>query len=861
METVNFREVDSTEEICKVFNRVIDNQNQIEGKLLTLIDSNKKLATKSWVGKLLAPKKSSKEKGFTMLKTMLVTAIMAVMLFVGTADAYVAKDINDSITSNHVILTQYLRDVVGAGTFAFTPQSAPTAGSISQGLVYFDSSVNLLKVSLDGTNFSTIDTAGGVSLDGAYDFGSAGGGRTINATDGAVQITNTQNDTASLLGLTYSGNTTGDGLTITMSVGSGDAIEIENTGTGADIEGTGDLWSVTKAGLATFGGGMVISTADVLFDATDAGKDVQWDDSIETFHFLDNAILGIGGAVDNAGDVTFTHDGSDFIMDAAIADEAWLIGDTTSGFDISIRYETSGTIATDYDGNIMTFDGVNLIINDDDKQAYGDSLEFSIEYDEDSTDNLLIVALNANDAVQFGDGTSSSTDVKMMASTDGDFVLFDSSADELFFEDVDLKINEGAQIEFSVADNSVDWTIDVSTDETLLFLPTETTDDQTFNVGNATNTSDIRFFGATASTVVFDASADAVLFDVYNIALGDGDSILFGDTLGTGDFGITDTSDVLVINNIVDGTGTIGLGAVGAGIDVAFHGDAGSGLMLWDENANTNGALVFNNADVEMGDGDFIQLGDGADLTISATTITTTMTMAAGSVLTIADTDNVASLLTFGVSGGTHGLDVLFQGSTAGDIVDWDAGNDTWNFGVDATGVDVVFHSNTTLKLMNWIEATNILSLDGDTAMLEFRGANVDTHETTLAVVEPTKSNIVNLPDDTGELSYIAEGGTVAFGPTGAIPLTDAVVLWTSTGADAISLPDGTSAGQILSIVLIAQAGGASTLTPDSVTGSGWATMVFTNVGESATFLYVDSTIGWLCLGTFGVSTQPLITQ
>ena len=391
-----------------------------------------------------------------------------------------------------------------------------------------------------------------------------------------------------------------------------------------------------------------------------------------------------------------------------------------------------------------------------------------------------------------------------------------------------------------------------------MFLPAETTDDQTFNVGNATNTSDVRFFGATASTVVFDASADAVLFDVYNIALGDGDSLLFGDTLGTGDFSITDTSDVLVINNVVDGTGTVGFGAAGTGIDVDFHGDAGSGLMTWDENANTNGALVFNNADVEMGDADFIQFGDGADLTISATTITTTMTLAAGSVLTIADTDNVASLLTFGVSGGTHGLDVLFQGSTAGDIVDWDAGNDTWNFGVDATGVDVNFHSDTTLKLMKWVEATSILSLDGATAMLEFRGANVDAHETTLAVVEPTASNVLTLADDTGGISYIPTGSTTKDATDAAIPLTSAVVIGTSDATSSWSLPDG-NPGQVITII-IGTDGGAATLTPDSTTGDGWATMVFTNDGEGASFMFVDSTVGWTVLGTFGITTNPLIT-
>jgi len=219
---------------------------------------------------------------------------------------------------------------------------------------------------------------------------------------------------------------------------------------------------------------------------------------------------------------------------------------------------------------------------------------------------------------------------------------------------------------------------------------------------------------------------------------------------------------------------------------------------------------------------------------------------------------NDDEVLSFG-----DGKDVTLSQSSAGllTIGQTVAGTGSVAVGVDDAGLDWTFYGDTTLLSMLWDTSGNVLSFTGGNSMLEFGGAVVDANETTLAVVEPTASNIVTLPDDTGSLAYMAEAGTVDFGPTGTIPVTDAVVLYTSTGADAITLPDGVSPGQILTIVLVAQAGGAATLTPTSVTGCGWATMVFTNLGESATFMYIDSTIGWTCLGTFGVSTQPLITQ
>ncbi len=378
MENVRFTDVDTPDEVCKTLNRFIDNLNQVEGKVLQILqeqintDANNKAVDKY--------NKSIGKKGFVNIKLLLMVFVMAiVMLFASNAIAYVASDINYDIASNPETLQQYLRDTMGAGTFAFTPQSAPTAGSISQGLVYFDSGVNLLKVSLDGSSFATIDTAGGVSLDGAYDFGSAGGGRTILATDGAVQLTNTDNDTASILGITYSGNTTGDGLTITMSNGSGDAIEIENTGSGSDIEGTANTWSIGADGafigiVGTWTGDQTWtgSTANVVFDATDDELLVE-----------DSAILSFG----DVADVTFSWNATNLLIEATTDNVGQIVIGTTNSMDFKIFNDAAdSTVLFDISAEALILNGWDITINDDDVLNFGDSKEFSIEYDEDCSD-------------------------------------------------------------------------------------------------------------------------------------------------------------------------------------------------------------------------------------------------------------------------------------------------------------------------------------------------------------------------------------------------------------------------------------------------------------------------------------------
>jgi hypothetical protein len=51
---------------------------------------------------------------------------------------------------------------------------------------------------------------------------------------------------------------TNNGLTFTSGAGTGHLIQITNSGSGNDINGTSDTWSVTKAGLATFATGSIL---------------------------------------------------------------------------------------------------------------------------------------------------------------------------------------------------------------------------------------------------------------------------------------------------------------------------------------------------------------------------------------------------------------------------------------------------------------------------------------------------------------------------------------------------------------------------------------------------------------------------
>ena len=453
------------------------------------------------------------------------------------------------------------------------------------------------------------NSSAGDSLDTAYNNGNG-----ITVDGSAVTLTVGAADNNSALIITH-GETTNDNTAflITNSADAANAISIDIDGqtTGRDIEGTGATWYVTGAGAVTAvgltnSGALEQTTLDATFNGSN--YDIEFDISRDQLHFEDSAVLAMGGADNAAGDVTFKWDGSNLLVESAAEDTGEIQIGATNAIDV-VFYGNTNTTEAMFNANTATLElnGYALQIQDDDDLFFGDSDDFTIEYDEDDTDNLIIIAGTANDAVQIGTAAAN-TDTIMHGTTASTFAKFDASADELVMDLADLKISQGSQIEFiDVTDSLTDWTIDNATDETLLIYPTETTDDQSINLGNATNTTDLRLFGATASTVIFDASADNVLFNAYDIQLQDDDVLAFGD--GKDVILSQSSANLLTIGQTAAGTGSVAFGINDAGLDVKFFGDTASAYSMWDTSANQ--FLVAGGGQISLNDSVELLFGTG----------------------------------------------------------------------------------------------------------------------------------------------------------------------------------------------------------------------------------------------------------
>ena len=91
-------------------------------------------------------------------------------------------------------------------------------------------------------------------------------------------------------------------------------------------------------------------------------------------------------------------------------------------------------------------------------------------------------------------------------------------------------------------------------------------------------------------------------------------------------------------------------------------------------------------------------------------------------------------------------------------------------------------------------------------------------------------------------------GGVQALSGAGAVDITNLVTEITTTGADALTLANG-SAGQIKIITMVVDGGGAATVTP--ATFANGTDLTFADVNDTVCLVWA-STIGWVIVSNSG---------
>ena len=424
----------------------------------------------------------------------------------------------------------------------------------------------------------------------------------------------------------------------------------------------------------------------------------------------------------------------------------------------------------------------NFAFADDEELRFGNTAggDFIFHYDS-SNDNMEIDAAAANNQLTFG--TNTATDVRIEGATYD--MHWDASEDTLCFLD-------SAVLAFGNTAASPD--VEISWDATRLNI---TGSGEEIRIGASTAGLDVRFYSDTAGNyMLWDMDANTnggLVLEDATITMMDDTNLLFGDGASgvAGDFKMYSDGTDLFIQEVATAAGLIlKLGTSGKGIEVLFYGDNAGRDMTWDQDED---ALTFEDTAA-------IKLGGGNDLVMSATTATATFKLAAASDLQILDTDDSASKVTFGITSGTNGLDILINSATAGDNITFDAQNKTLTF----TDCSTVFgYADNTVIYTTIVDSSDYLTLsatDNAAARLVL-GTASGTNSLDVWFLTPTSGE---------DIIFDAAGKTLTFDNVDII-LSDAdLISFGDAGADGSIQSDGTNIDVTITAAMTLGDGGTS---------------------------------------------------
>ena len=760
----------------------------------------------------------------TMLLLMLITLQVQATY---TGDQYIAAKAylgsgNKTLDPLYLYITDATgSDTVGKSFYYAIPSTAPSA---TEGYFYYSAALDAL-VLRTASGWETLEAGGDyASLDEAYN---GGAGITVDAGPIVLTSTDAANNEGALSIIQQ--DTGAYPAFIISNAGTDPTIEITTSGTGADITGTSATWLVSKAGVATLVGVSVGSTDIVFTEPTTNDITLLADgDGILTISAGSMEDLDLNLATSNTLTLT-SSTGVDTIAFGALdafTGVASIAGDT--GADFALSAANTGTF--------------NFTIA---QAGVGDN-ELRLTSAGTAADAISLIAstggITASAATSMT--ATSSAGAIALSATGGDVTITGAdssivlSASEAVTDAINIDSTGGVDIDvaLSISIKSTENTLD-----SIEIVSTAGGIDITA-AGAATEDIDITNTAGSVNITAGENNANAMILKVDG---GSSKTLQVLAVKGTGASAATESDASIQLESTVGGIGILSLLNGDNAIRLETNGGDDENIFI-----HANQGTGADSITLLTDEGGIALTGSAGSIVLTATGAASDITLTAGDILTLTSVDTKifdgAAAETWIIEGtaNDHEASVVFTDPTA-DV--------TWTFPTAATDIFAVMAST---LATNAPEIAN--SVTGGTAELIFEGANADAHETHLTAIEATADVTLTLPDDTGAVAYIPTGSTTKDATDAAIPLTHAVVIGTSDATSSWSLPDG-NPGQVLTIV-IGTDGGAATLTPDSTTGDGWATMIFTNDGEGATFMFVDSTVGWTIMGTFGISTNPLIT-
>ena len=287
----------------------------------------------------------------------------------------------------------------------------------------------------DGSDSASI-SAGANTLQEAYDQGGAGSGRAIVVNSGAVTMGKTDAGTENVLEVTANPSAGADGDAILVTVGSsstGVGIQITNGGSGNDIAGTSDTWTVSKLGVAVFDSINTVGVIKIASDTLGTGSTMIGYDGTD---LIVNALTGKSVDLQVNDVAVITAAGSAITLAQATTISTGGLTVDAGGITVTGNSIITGTLSVTGDidwGGTLTTD--ELILDSDGVPPAGTFVYLVSDQTGDLTLNAksskeIHLAINSNDEYDFNATAfqlASANDIQFL----GDDGILDSGGNEL----------------------------------------------------------------------------------------------------------------------------------------------------------------------------------------------------------------------------------------------------------------------------------------------------------------------------------------------------------------------------------------------------------------------------------------------
>lgn len=307
------------------------------------------------------------------------------------------------------------------------------------------------------------------------------------------------------------------------------------------------------------------------------------------------------------------------------------------------------TVVFSSTGNDVTFNGVNLSLEDSDHLYLGNSNDVDMYFD-GSNDFYILPGTDLDNMIFGSSGGTKSWDITIYGGTATQTIEFGASAATLTLDDVDLYLGDNDILGFGDTPKDVYFSWD-DTD----FLMLTSANNRPWKIGDGSENFDITIYGDSVNNYIeFDCSDKELTLEGIDLHLMDDDILYIGDSKDMSiHYDLADTQiEILPVTNDTDmhfGSGTLAW-------NITWYGDASTNYVLFDVTSNE---VVFEAVNLNLMDGDHLYLGDAPDVDMAWTT---------GGVFAILPLTDHTDIVV-GSTAGNKSWDITWYGSAASKYV------------------------------------------------------------------------------------------------------------------------------------------------------------------------------------------------